>query len=284
MISKDGSKKRKRSPQKAFTESDRYTVRTHEGKQLLVAERTLGATEDAFVRIRPKIEGREELDLSEKLHLCAFATAMFARSKSQGDHFGEFFRSLNNLVEQQERKRGAEPKLSLETKMHAENAPASTIAMFMLSWPQMFLAMNLTILCTDEEEGFLTSDQPFVMNDPEGHKLPPAHRYPVPGGLTTESTLPLTPRRLLLISRLYAPGYIDATKGQIDELNARVRFGCKETFVSWKGIIRDCWFAPGKKPEGSWEESLEGIESEKNRQAYLEAKAKWEARKKERNN
>jgi len=109
LISKDGRQKRRRAPENAFTESHRYSIRRDAGHRILTVEQTLGATEDVFVRIRPKVEARDTLTSREKLDLCAFATAMFARSKSQGDHFAEFFRSLHKQVENLERKRGAPP-------------------------------------------------------------------------------------------------------------------------------------------------------------------------------
>jgi len=203
---------------------------------------------------------------------------MFARSKRQGDHFAEFFRRINEQVENLEKKRGAKPGLSLETRLHAENAPASTVAMFMLAWPFLFMRMNLTILCTNAEDGFITSDRPFAMTNPDAYKLPPALRVPAPGrALTIEITLPLTPHRALLFSHIYQPGYEEATPMMVDELNARTRFGCDKYFVSQKGIVTDSWFIPAKMPENSWENSPEGIAAEQARQRWLKAKAEYEA-------
>lgn len=278
LISKDGKEKRKRSPHKAFTESDRYTIRRDDGGKILTVERGLGTTEDSFVRLRPKIEAREALTSQNKLDLCEFATAMFARSKRQGDHFAEFFRTLHRQVESLEQQRGAKPGLSMETRLHAENAAASTVAMFMLSWPLLFTRMNVTVLCTNGDEGFITSDRPFVMVNPEAYKLPPALRVPAPGrDPQIEITLPLTPHRALLISHIYRPGYEEATQQMVDELNARIRFGCDEYFVSQKGIVKDSWFIAAKEPEDSWENSPEGLAAEESRRRYMKAHAEWEA-------
>ncbi len=279
LISKDGRDKRRRAPHNAFTESHRYTIRRDNGEKVLTVEqRTLGATEDAFVLIRPRLEARETLTPRERFDLCAFATAMFARSKGQGDHFAEQFRAIHKQVENLEKRRGAKPGLSLETRLHAENAAASTIAMFMLSWPQLFMRMNITILITDADEGFITSDRPFIMTNPDAYKLPPIMRTPAPGrDAKIEVTLPLTPKSLLLISHIYPEGYIEVPQATVDELNTRVRFGCEERFVSQKGIVKDSWFIPAKEPEDSWEKSPEGIASEKLRQRDLKAKAEWEA-------
>jgi len=280
MISKDGKEKRKRAPHKAFTESHRYTIRRINGeKDLTVERKTLGTTENDFVILRPKIEAREPLTAEERLKLCAFATAMFARSKKQGDHFAEFFRTIHSQVENSEKRRGAKPgRLSWETRLHAENAPASTIGMFMLSWPFLLMRMRITILCTDADEGFITSDCPFIMINPEAYKLPPASRAPAPGANPMiEITLPLTPKRLLFISHLYPPGYGQAPQAVVDELNTRIRFGCEQYFVSQRGIVKDCWFIPAKVPDDSWENSPEGIAAEIRRQRDLRAREEWEA-------
>jgi hypothetical protein len=279
LISKDGKTKRRKAPHNVFTEADRYSVRTKgQGDALIIEQKTLGATEDAFVRLRAKLEAQATLSAEERLELCKFATAMFARSKRQGDHFAEHFREVNRQVENLEKQRGAKPGLSLETRFHADNGPAATVAMFMVSWPLYFMQMNITILCTSCEEGFITSDCPLVMNNPDAHKLPPALRAPAPGrDLKIEITLPLTPNRLLLISRVYQPGYFEATQEQVDELNSRVRYGCGECFVSQKGILRDSWFTPAPTPADRWETTPEGIAAEQEWQLHLKAKAEWEA-------
>jgi hypothetical protein len=278
LISKDGKNKRKKAPHNVFTERDRYSVRRDDGqKALIIEQKTLGATEDAFVRLRSRLNTRSTLTPGEKLDLCTFATAMFARSKSQGDHFSGYFRSIHRLVENLEKEHGSKPNLSLETRFHAENGPAATIAMFMLSWPLMFMKMKSAILCSDAPEGFITSGVPFVMIDPLAYKLPPSCRAPAPGTPSIEITLPLTPQRLLFLSHINAEGYIDVPQATVDELNGRVRFGCSEYFVSQRGTVKDFWFIKPTVPNDSWERSPEGVEMEKRRQRDLKAKAEWEA-------
>ena len=150
--------------------------------------------------------------------------------------------------------------------------------MFMLSWPFLFMRMNMTILCNEADEGFITSDCPFTMVNPDSYKLPPGLRYPAPGrDAKIEITLPLSPRRLLLISHVYPSGYKDVPQQVVDELNSRARFGCAQHFVSQKGIVSDFWFIAAKIPSDSWENSPEGIAAEEFRRRDLKAKADWEA-------
>jgi len=277
LISKNGKDKRKRAPRKAFTAADRYTIRTRDGQKILIAEHTLMATEDAFVRIRPKVEAQAALTRQERFDICAFAAAMLARSKGQGDHFAEFFRDIHGLVENLEKKRGAKPGLSLETRMHAENAAASTLAMTMLSLPQLLMRLKMVVFCTTLDEGFITSDCPCVMYDPEAYKLPPLYRGPALLAQRTELTLPLTPTRLLLFHHGVEEGYLEASQRAVDEANRRTRFNCTEDFVSHMGKMKDFWFDQGKEPEDSWEKSPEGIAAEEQRQRHLKARAEWEA-------
>src|SRR5260370_12765669 len=284
LISKDGKDKRKRAPRKAFTEADRYTIRTRDGKKILIAEHTLMATEDAWVRIRPKIEARAALTLEERCDLCAFAAAMQARSKGQGDHFAEFFRTVHRQVENLEKQRGAKPGLSLETGMHAENAAPSTLAMTMLSLPQLLMRMKMVVFCTTIDEGFITSDYPCLLFDPEPYKLPPSYRSPALLLPRPDLPLPLTPQRLLLFHHGVQQGYLEASQAAVDEANRRTRFNCTEYFVSHLGKLKDFWFDPGKAPEDSWEKSPEGIAAEEQRQRHLKAKAEWEADIKRRGN
>lgn len=274
--SKDGKVARKRAPHKAFRESDRYTIRQADGDKVLLVEHGLGTTEDSFVRLRPKIDARGSLGSDQKLALCTFATAMFARSKAQGDHFTAFFQRLHKMVENLEKRRNAEPGLSQETRFHAENGPASTLTMFMVSWPLLFVQMRSTILCTDASDGFITSDCPFVMVDPQAHRLPPSCRFPAPGNPRIEITLPLTPKHCLLLSHNYPEGYMDISQAVVDEVNCRTRYQCTNQFVSQMGGTKQCWFDEGELPKDCWENSPEGIRAEIQRKRWLESKAKWE--------
>jgi hypothetical protein len=77
---------------------------------------------------------------------------------------------------------------------------------------------------------------------------------------------------------------MEASQSEVDELNTRVRFGCDKYFVSQKAIVKDSWFVPATKPNDSWENSQEGIASEKVRQSHIKAKAEWETSVKGRGN
>ena len=92
-----------------------------------------------------------------------------------------------------------------------------------------------------------------------------SHRGAQRPGRLRRVTLPLTPQRMLFLSSTPIRGYVQAEPKTIDELNRRTRFACSKEFVSYRGTVTDYWFDPGKKPEDSWEKSLEGIAAEKQR-------------------
>jgi hypothetical protein len=277
VISKDRTRKDPKPPRRWFTEADRYTIRLSGGQQNRSADRTLKATEDAFGRLRPKILNIEALTRKDWVDLIDFASAMLARPKARGDHFGKFFSGLHQVVENLEKSRGAEPHTSLETKRYADNAPAATIASTMLVVPHLLSRMNMAIFTTEDPDGFITSDMPCVLFDPNSYRRPPFYRAPSLIDRGVEVTLPLTPNRLLFLSYTPIRGYVQAEQKTVDELNRRTRFACSEYFVSYRGTVKDYWFDPGKEPEDSWEKSPEGIAAEEQRQRYLKAKAEWEA-------
>jgi hypothetical protein len=277
VISKDGKAKNPKPPRRWFTEVDRYTIRFPDGQQNRSADGTLKATEDAFGQLRPKILNLENLTEKEWVDLIVFASAMLARPKARGAHFGKFFSGLHEVVENLEKSRGAEPLTSLETKRYADNAPAATIDSTMLVVPHLLSRMNIAIFTTDDPDGFITSDMPCVLFDPNSYRRPPFYRAPSLVDPSIEVTLPLMPNRLLFLSYASIRGYVQAEPKTVDEFNRRARFACSEYFVSYRGTVKDYWFDPGKEPEDSWERSPEGIAAEKLRQRDLKAKAAWEA-------
>ena len=276
-ISKDGNTRKKRSPEKSFRETDRYTIKLPRGKRELIVENTLMQTENAFVRLLPKIRRRQELNDYDRAHLCVFTAAMFSRTKAKGDHFRKQFRRLHEVVEDLEQAHGAEPKTSLETKLFVDYAHQYTIGSALSILPQMFSQMSLAIFETDSEVGFITSDTPCVWFDPDAYKRPPFYRSPGLARRKIEVTLPLTPQHLLFISHSNLRGYLRAVPRLVDEVNRRTRFYCADYFVSWKGETKPYWFDPGQEPEDSWERSDAGKRVLAEREKRAKAKAEWEA-------
>ncbi|PYO99123.1 MAG: hypothetical protein DMD61_08185 [Gemmatimonadetes bacterium] len=217
LISKDGNTTRKRSPNKSFTETDMYTIRLPDG-------------------------GRE------------FVAAMSVRTKSQQTHWQETFDHQHRIVTQLEQAHGAPPRTSLQTAAISAHAHQFAIANVLAVMPPLLFPMSHAVLETDDELGFITSDRPCVIYNPDMYKWPPMYRNPGLGLEKTEVTLPLSPRQLLLISHHHdLRGYRPVPAALVDEINRRTRFYCEQVFVSWTDKKRPVWFDPGQKPADAWE-------------------------------
>ena len=209
----------------------------------------LAGIEDAFVRILRQIESRETISERDHTDLCLFTAAMQTRTRAMGDHWRQFQQKIHAQVLALEKRRNAAITKSLETKVMVENAHQLLIATGFNVVGPMLSFMPMTILISDDELGFITSDTPCVMFNSTAHRRPPIRRSPGLGHENIEVTLPLTPHHLLFISHKRRPPYLNVNKDVTDELNRRTRFYCTEEFVSWKGKTRPFWFNLGREPE-----------------------------------
>src|ERR1019366_3691414 len=72
-ISKDGSRKKRKSPEKSFTSTDRYTITLPNGERSLALEDTLSALEGQFTAVLKRVRRREHLTAVDRARLCLFA-------------------------------------------------------------------------------------------------------------------------------------------------------------------------------------------------------------------
>ncbi len=257
-ISKDGAQRKKRSPEKSFTGADRYTIKLPNGQRNLLLEDTLAGVEDGFVRVLRRVRRQDRLNALDRARLCVFATAMLTRTTAFGEHWTKQFQELHEQVLALEKAHNAEPTTSKQTARFVEQAQQRVIATSLKTAAPLLFRMPLTILVTQDQLGFITSDNPCVWFNPKWYRLPPFYRSPGLAQEDIEVTLPLTPHHLLLISHRSYPLYLPVKQKTVDELNRRTRFFCTEEFVSWKGETRPYWFDPGKEPEDTWEKSEGG--------------------------
>ena len=272
----------RRSPEKTFTQNNRYTIVLPDGGRDLTMEKTLGQTERDFVAVRERIVRGEQLNLADKAVLCIFAGAMATRSERQGEHWR---RQMQNFLEQMqrfERKFNLEPNRivdrsnlapnqfavsSKELERMVEEAHVEIIkqGLTVIS-PFLYSMMHLRIFVSDDSMGFITSDSPFVIFNPDLRKMPPGiGRNPGLVQSGTEITLPLTPQLLLFATRKALPTpdvslitYQKVEQAIVDEANRTTRAHALNEIVSWTGECRPCWFEDGPIPDDAWENSAEG--------------------------
>lgn len=276
-ILKDGTAKRKKSPKKSFTSAHRYTIKLPSGeKNLLLETTTLANLENQFVAIRGKICRQQKLTDSDRIGLCLFTAAMHSRTIRAGDNFTAQLEELRGMCTSLEQQHGTVPSVSNQVATMLENAPPAFVAMNMQIQTPLYLAMNMSVLVTDDLLGFITSDSPCLWFNPTAHTRPPTCRIPGLGQQDIEVTLPITPHHLLFLSRKNLPFYIEVKQFAVDEANRQRRAHCTEEFVSWKGETRPYWFEILQLPADAWENTDEGKEALRRQAEWDEMRKDWE--------
>ena len=154
---------------------------------------------------------------------------------------------------------GNRPGLTEEDVRQLVSAPLQhTLAGFIREQMRFLPKMQLAIICTTAEPGFITSDVPCVWWDPEARNRP--FPYNSVGLLfpTLEITLPISPQQMAIITHVpLARGgsvYLDFNgpyEGLVDELNRRIRAHCDKHFVVARNVTRPVWYDLGRPPESA---------------------------------
>jgi len=255
LISKDEKTIRRKSPEKSFTQTDRYTVHLRDGTRDLTVEHALGDLESDFQGVLRAVRQGEKLTLLQKAKLSAFTAAMMGRSKQQGDWILKQQLEHLETIKEMEKAHGAEPITSKDMEEALGNHHAQLVVNCIQVMAPVLFRMVLTIFTTNDPTGFITSDAPAVMYNPKSHTFPPMYRSPGLLQRDVEVTLPLSPQHLALFShhpssRLYIP----MATGDVDEANRTTYFFCEKEFVSRTGEVRDAWVSERQKPADAWNE------------------------------
>lgn len=265
---KDGSISKRRAPRNLFTESDMYTLTLEDGTRDLSIEHGLSGLENAFATVRRNtLSRRRRLSDSDHIIIRAFIAATQARSRLQRDHWQdqwqgvlEDMEALREAMEKaspEQRKAmssisklnsGSETLGEADVRSLAERPLQHTLVPLMQQQVVLLAPMTLTILCTNSEPGFITSDAPCVWFDPEAYKRP--FPFDSPGLMydTIEITLPVSPFQLAVLSRRDLQPYLDIPDHLVDEFNRRTRAHCQEEFVVRRDLTRPAWFDLGSPP------------------------------------
>ncbi|MGI9101660.1 MAG: DUF4238 domain-containing protein [Terriglobales bacterium] len=268
-VSKDGSSKRKKSPEKSFTQTDKYTFVLSTGERDLTLEDTLAGIEDAFVNIMPNVRNHDALTPEARAWLCLFSSAMHTRTSAMGKHWATQQEEFRRKVVAMEEAHGARPTLSAQLAESNRHAHQNFIATSLEVQTPMLFAMRINIFFTGPGLHLITSDTPCVWFNPEAYKRPPLFRHPGLMQKDIEVTLPLDPHHILLISHKdLGECYLPAGEPLVEEYNRRTRFACTEEFVSWRGEIKPYWFDRGGEPPDAWENTDAGKKAMDTHQKY----------------
>jgi hypothetical protein len=247
IIAKESKEVHRKSPTKSFTSNDRYTVHLKDGERNLVVENYLGRIESDFQGVLHAVRNRQSLASSHRAKLAVFTAAMMGRAPVQSDSFRRQLQPLEEIVEKAGTPEQAE-ELSEYIRNHAAYYTTSTIE---ASAPMLF-NMVPSILITNDATGFITSDNPAVMFNPNAYKLPPFYRPPGLATIDVEITLPL-------------PFYQSVDLKTVDELNRRTWAHAHQEVVSKTGIVKDIWSQPGEPPKDAWNPESDPILSKQPR-------------------
>ena len=260
---KDGSGKKRKAPKNVFRETDVYTLLGPDGERLLELEHGLAELESRYAAIfRQKIAPALPLTPNEREWMCAFMSAMSARTLRQRDHlqsqWGEVLKRIETIRKAQlspDRTKHKAPRLisapgptfSVEDVVELATGPfAPHVVAAMEGQLPIMLQMNLTIGCVDDPIGLVTSDSPCVWFDSEARNRPPAMRAPSLASPTLEISLPLSPKRIALLTWADLPEYATPTESNfVDEYNRmRVSYAAEHIIVA-AGVTRPYWFRKG---------------------------------------
>lgn len=276
-ITKDGKGTDQRAPRNIFAEKELYTITTPEGHRDLRLEHGLGGLEAAFADIRKRfIQQFKSLPEVPYLKLLGFVAAMHVRTPSMRDHHGRFWSELKERGEELEKRMAKatikEKKaaagisgsagrkgqsMTLDDVRKVAAAPMQHLLPPMISAQMKGLViMRCEVMCTDHDNGFITSDAPVVWFDPQAHTRPPIYRSPGLLTSTLEISIPISPKQCVVFRHGEGGGkvyYYEAPEILVSEINRRTRFYSEDYFVSRLAYVEPYWFDPGEEPPDSWE-------------------------------
>lgn len=255
VYSKNGEHHETKSPKKVFSEKELYTGSTDKIERDLSVEKLLCSLEKSFIRIRYKLISSKNLTQKDFENLLFYIAAMLNRGREQNEFFKSQWEKEAATIAKIENKTNTPQLYSLPTS--ATQAPASDVITRLKKAPlyhmlrgltqttaNTLLGMNFGLLSTTSSPGFITSDNPCVLHDPDLYNRPPLFQvrglcYP-----RVEITFPITPQ-LLIFFHKYEMGnnqQIQIRDEDVDELNRRTRFYCHHHFVVSKEMTKEIWF------------------------------------------
>ena len=215
-FTKDGKSRKRKAPKNIFHEKDLYTIPLSDGSRELSLEHGLAGLEGEFVRIRDNVLATSTcLSDTDQILLCAYIAAMQARNMPHLEHWKKQFQKAIDLGDQltrglqalspEERAEAAtrnpppladtRSSMSHEDFKRAVEGPAAPWVASMIRTQLPWLRqMQLQVLTTDDDVGFITSDQPCVWFDPVAHLRPWPHQSPGFGHQNDRDHLPCLAR------------------------------------------------------------------------------------------
>ena len=260
-FSQDGTQSHNKAPKNILKETDTYTIKGADGSRDLTLEQGLCQLESRFVGIlNNKFSNEETLSQDEHLYVCGFMAAMIARTKAQREYlkgyWGGLLKDLDGMIN---RRRQENPNariildrlpddrnigsLTYADVREAAEKPLQTLMLPLIdSITPRFLRLDYVIFTTDDDPGFITSDNPCTWADPKRQELPPMFQNQPTLRKSTEISLPISPRQMICLNLNGMRGYIKANDKIVNMANARTRVNALEFFVVNANVKKREWF------------------------------------------
>jgi|BioPla2DNA2_1021312.scaffolds.fasta_scaffold61932_2 hypothetical protein len=262
MFSYNGEIVKKKSPKNIFHETDLYTIVDDDGNRVLDIEHGFSELENVFTIIRDnKLNKHISLTLEERYYILLFVAAIHNRTPSIRDYLSKQYcelLELGRLLKQDYEKASPEKRsamasigpiddkgrtFTLDDIEKLSSEPLQTLMLPRINAEfNCYSKMFMSILCTDDEIGFITSDNPCVWFDPEAYKRPPMYRAAGLGYKTIEVTMPISPSQAIFISYTPLPFYVPVKISNVDSINRKTRFSAYRYFIVNRNYKNDYWF------------------------------------------
>jgi len=259
-----------RAPKNILFEIDLYTTETEDGERDLSLEHGLSKIEGEFVRIRDSvIADNLPIDDADRTILVAFTAALHSRTPASSERWKPFWQQmLDKMDAMQSWASTASPedieKLASHMPINAEKSHIVTreeiqeivdspipslLAPSVLAEAKQLDRLDLVIFRTHTSPGFVTSDNPVVWGDPEGHKRAPPHQGPALIYPSIEISMPISPTHSLMLNRQGTVGYLDLGEygpkidlEVVQGANWRDQSAAQDSLIVNREMIKWDWF------------------------------------------
>jgi len=248
IVSKDGEEIKKRAPKNFFGERDFYTVYDEKGNRHLEFEHMLKKIEDGFLIVREAIKQHQPINDEDMKALSLFISSAFSRTRFQKSDQREIWEDLLSIYHVLGIRRQM-PSLYRQIERIRDQPTPFFLTNFINITLPVLMRMNLTIMETSREIGFITSDNPVLWIDTSLI----LQNFPLTfyglGSPMLEILMPISPRQLVKLSWVDPENYIfiDSEPQFVDEINCMIVGFSEDYVIQNHNMPNPYWFESWNK-------------------------------------